>query len=241
MKVLCIRRTFIDLHDTMLSGVRCKRNKSAPPEVGRNTGPDSSKYLCSLAENAEDFLPVYNQASVIMNHSSRLPDEQQIPRKVSTLPQVALPQVASPSETQAKPEGQRPKKIKNRALYASGEPGSKKCWMIDDKLGSSKYFPRWQEPDRDSQHPHESSTSGKKNNTLVVGAVTCGQTIHNFVETIGQSGFDNTYEFVYVPPRKGRNIDYAFVSFKTPEYAASFVQVFQQFFFPSCPSIQVSQ
>ena len=69
------------------------------------------------------------------------------------------------------------------------------------------------------------------------------------IDAISQHGFDGTYHPVCMPPARqpnrteseeceapSQNIGYAFIQFKTPESAAEFLQVFQNFSFSDCSS-----
>jgi len=78
--------------------------------------------------------------------------------------------------------------------------------------------------------------------TLMICGIPCRQSVDQIIEAINMTGFENTYNLLYVPakrPRISQNLGYAFVNFKTPEHAASFGQAFQNFCFPSSLSTKL--
>lgn len=78
--------------------------------------------------------------------------------------------------------------------------------------------------------------------TLMLYDIPCRQTIDSIVDAINQHGFAGTYDYVYMPPLRGRrrrnsnNMGYAFVNFKQSQSAAEFLGVFQNYTFAHCGS-----
>jgi len=78
--------------------------------------------------------------------------------------------------------------------------------------------------------------------TLMVCDIPCRQNIEQLVAVMDAAGFSKTYDFVYMPGRKGRhqaqggNVGYAFVNFKKAEWATAFMNGFQNIIFPDSSS-----
>lgn len=75
--------------------------------------------------------------------------------------------------------------------------------------------------------------------TLMVCDIPCTRTIEQVAAAMDSIGFAQTYDLIYMPKspkQRGRrsvaqvrNVGYAFVNFKQPEYAAKFMMVFRDF------------
>jgi len=83
--------------------------------------------------------------------------------------------------------------------------------------------------------------------TMMICDIPCRQTIGNIIDAINDCGFTDTYDLVYVPPQKGchkakyfLNVGYAFVNFKTEDYAARFGNVFYNYTFLNSYSQKLS-
>lgn len=78
--------------------------------------------------------------------------------------------------------------------------------------------------------------------TLMIYDIPFKLTINRMVDVIDDHGFVGAYDFVYMPPSKGRsrnesvNIGYMFINFKLPEDASKFLSVFQNISFPDAES-----
>merc|ERR1719174_1665775 len=79
--------------------------------------------------------------------------------------------------------------------------------------------------------------------TLMICDIPCRRTVEQVIDAINAYGFSGAYDLVYMPHQRGRrspknsqNVGYAFVNFKRPEFAASFMRVFQNVQFPNCAS-----
>lgn len=73
--------------------------------------------------------------------------------------------------------------------------------------------------------------------TLMMYDIPFSLTVSQVVDVMNAHGFWGTYDFVYMPPSKGRsrndsnNIGYAFMNFKHPGYADAFSRTFQNYQF----------
>lgn len=81
--------------------------------------------------------------------------------------------------------------------------------------------------------------------TLMICDIPCRRNIEQLIATIDAAGFEKTYDFVYMPGRKGRrqaqggNVGYAFVNFKKSEWAMAFMESFQNVAFPDSSSTKL--
>lgn len=81
--------------------------------------------------------------------------------------------------------------------------------------------------------------------TLMVCDIPCRESIEQLMTVMDEVGFAKTYDLVYMPGQRGRqasrgNVGYAFVNFKTTEWAAAFMEVFQNIHFPNSASTKLS-
>lgn len=76
--------------------------------------------------------------------------------------------------------------------------------------------------------------------TLMIGGLPCHLSLSDLVRVIGDQGFANAFDLVYLPRPRGlrtrkrssqANSGYSFVNFKTPELATAFGEVFSKFVF----------
>jgi len=86
---------------------------------------------------------------------------------------------------------------------------------------------------------------GAEITTLMICDIPCRRNIEQLIATIDAAGFAKTYDFVYMPGRKGRrqaqggNVGYAFVNFKKSEWAMAFMEGFQNIQFPDSASTKL--
>lgn len=88
---------------------------------------------------------------------------------------------------------------------------------------------------REAMQPHETLNA----TTLMLCNIPCRATIEEVVTAVHSLGFENTYDFLYVPGATccygkagvSRNLGYAFVNFLTAEVARHFVIAFDGFSF----------
>jgi len=81
--------------------------------------------------------------------------------------------------------------------------------------------------------------------TLMVCDIPCRESIEQLMTVMDEVGFSKTYDLVYMPGQRGRqasrgNVGYAFVNFKTTEWASAFMNVFQKIHFPNSASTKLS-
>lgn len=82
--------------------------------------------------------------------------------------------------------------------------------------------------------------------TLMMYDIPFGLTLLEVVDVMNSLGFAGTYDFVYMPPSKGRsrnesnNIGYAFMNFKRPDFADAFLSTFQNYQFPNQDSAKLT-
>lgn len=102
-------------------------------------------------------------------------------------------------------------------------------------------------------YPSEQSTwmdvnqSIEEITTLMVCDIPCRRSIEQVMEAFDIHGFAGTYDLVYMPHQKGRrtpsqsqNVGYAFVNFKTAEWASAFMNIFRNVRFPDSSSSKLS-
>jgi len=75
--------------------------------------------------------------------------------------------------------------------------------------------------------------------TLMICNIAGYMTAQHILDRVNEHGFADAYNLFYMPmpvtcssPRKGSHLGYAFMNFKTQEYADAFVDAFQSFNFP---------
>jgi len=87
----------------------------------------------------------------------------------------------------------------------------------------------------------ELSTNGDIT-TLMLCNIPCRYNVDEILDAINNEGFQNTYDFVYVPNRKelSQNMGYAFVNFKLPESASAFMKAFQDYKFLASETTKLS-
>jgi len=81
--------------------------------------------------------------------------------------------------------------------------------------------------------------------TLMVCDIPCRESIEQLMAVMDEVGFSKTYDLVYMPGQRGRqasrgNVGYAFVNFKTTEWASAFMNIFQNIHFPNSASTKLS-
>lgn len=95
--------------------------------------------------------------------------------------------------------------------------------------------------------PSEEESEVKPITTMMICDIPCRKTTAQVLEAIDSFGFAGTYDLIYMPPQKGfrranhsQNMGYAFINFKTPEWAAEFCKVFQNYSFPNSCSTKLT-
>lgn len=88
------------------------------------------------------------------------------------------------------------------------------------------------------------SLSSKAATTMMICNIPCRVTQDDITKAIEAAGFSGTYDFVYLPDRRGShsrgrssgNLGYAFVDFKNSQHAEDFIFSFESFQFPGTNS-----
>jgi len=212
---------FIDVAAPALGETPRKRSDSAPPCAGRKGAPidrilhalnrAKHRYLASLGERAE-----------------RIPSEiEQVQQEIaSTLD----PSVGAKAGT----------------CVELGHPseGVGDCPASDstDVPGT----PPTPDPQSQFEHDWVASTNpmSKPITTLMFRNLPCRLSPQDVVNVIDEQGFSDAFDLFYLPPPKGvrsrkrlhRNQGFAFLNFKTPEYATAFEIHFNRFAFLNCNS-----
>jgi hypothetical protein len=120
--------------------------------------------------------------------------------------------------------------------------------------GSSQYSRRVSVKDLDNDDSGVSENGGVADGTpvpittLMISALPVRLTIDQLLTSIDSAGFRGTYDLVYMPYRsvkkRGKvqhgSPGYAFVNFKTPEYASQFASVFEGYTFSDVGSDRVA-
>jgi hypothetical protein len=133
-------------------------------------------------------------------------------------------------------------------LSTQAQAAARVEFQLPSLLGNSHSDSGWQRSAPPAAHPCEEMSAANDITTLMICDIPCRLTIHQVIDAMDKGGYKNTYDLVYMPPRKGcrphkqkqRNVGYAFVNFKNSECAASFAQAFHMFNFPSCTSTKLS-
>jgi hypothetical protein len=207
-----IRGTFIDLRPCQAP--RKTRSRSAPPgrtDPAPNVSNDAhSYYISSLAERAMCLL----QKSPDSNSEKQLESSGQ--------------RIQQQKTAQAKWDSAKYKRIN---LCRTGRTDAAVKWL-EENCSNPKT-------------PHEEGPFTTEITTLMICDIPCRRTIEQLVGAIDGVGFANTYNLVYMPSKRPMysqnvNMGYAFVNFKTVEFAAAFSETFQNFNFPGSLSKKMS-
>lgn len=129
------------------------------------------------------------------------------------------------------------------SLVAPGKEREGKLTVGGNEACTKQVLPQKQprvQPSDDDLAEVLVAIANNQDTTLMVSDLPGKLSMEKLVAAMDQNGFANTYDLVYMPPRKGcryekrvkSNLGFAFVNFKAPEYASSFANLFYSFVFP---------